>query len=206
MSKKRVIAAERIMQGTPCVMVDLETLAVRSSAVFYEVGAIEFVVSPATGKLTKLRRGQWFIDTKHQVLAGASTDDEVIKWTRGKPDRAKALAKAETSGMSVPQFIGHLGEVVNEDTVLFCNGAAFDAAILDEACHRHNMKTPWSYYNIADLRDFVTAAYLATGKDVFNASREATHDGLDDCHRQIEMLAQCLEEIMRTKLEVVSLG
>lgn len=206
MSKKRVITAERIMQGTPCVMVDLETLAVRPSAVFYEVGAIEFVVSPATHKITKLRRGQWFIDTKHQVLAGAHTDDETIKWTRSKADRARALDRAEAKGMSVPQFIGHLSEVVNEETPLFCNGGAFDAAILDEACARHNMKTPWAYYNVADLRDFVTAAYLATGKDLFNSSREATHDGLDDCHRQIDVLAQCLEEIMRTKFEVVSLG
>ena len=198
----RKTTAARFIEGTPAVMVDIETLDTLPSAVCYELGALLMVFDRSTATITIQQGLHVLLDPKEQEICGGTISASTMEWTRKTKGRSEALAEAAQTGGSVSALHKLLSQGINPDTPVIVNGSNFDPPILATMFSRAELDTPWSFWNVLDLRTLNFAAYFADGKDPVKGASGASHDALDDCRRQVRILAAALGQVSGTTITV----
>lgn len=164
------------------IMVDLETLDNKPSAIILSIGAVAF--DPNTGRL-----GEEFyqvINTDSCRRAGLTESEDTVAWWKQQSEEAKQVlheAEAETSCHLLKALIGFkdwLQPFKLSRVKVWGNGSDFDNPILTTAYSKVGMSLPWRFYNNRCYRT-LKKLYPTV---VFDKREGTYHNALDDAKTQ----------------------
>lgn len=162
------------------LMIDLETLDTRSSAVIVSIGAVVF------DRKSILRTGYWILDLEEQIKRGRTISSQTMAWwMKQSEDARKVFTDQSSYRNSILEFHGQFSSLFNgEELAVWGNGSDFDTAIMIDFYNRHSLVPPsgWKYYNNLCFRSF---------NKWFDAKRMVKregvhHNALDDAVYQAE--------------------
>lgn len=167
------------------VMLDIETLSTRPSAVIVQIGACYF--DRETGEV-----GDTFchdIDIQASLDAGQTVDGGALSWWMTKQKDSITFFEDPLNPVSV---LAALNKFLFKAKTIWSH-ATFDIPILCEAMRLH--KTPPKFH-YTQTRDIRTLTDLAGGNHPKVDGVSKTHNALDDCKYQV---AYCVEYMKRLK-------
>ena len=168
------------------VMIDIETLGTKATSVVLSIGAVEF-------EFGKNELGQEFhrrVSIDSCLDHGLTLDGRTLEWWMDQSDEAKDVFRRPGDPLS--EVLLDFQTAFNFEGEVWCNGAAFDMPILENAFHAVGLPIPWLYYNV---RDYRTVKYLAP-REVLTRVRVdpiTKHHALEDAKAQALTLMGLLE-------------
>lgn len=185
------------------LMIDLETLDTRPSAVVFQVGLVAFrdVLHGEVNGEVILEERLLHIDILPQIMDGRTVDPETVRWWRTQnPD---SWARHPESCIMPHEIFKHVSEMMGENGVgdVWSNSPSFDAVImrsLGDDLTRRGV----SYHEFPSFRDDMD---MRTLKKIcrrlriveFDNTRETTHNALLDCKDQVFDVVEMLRTIRR---------
>jgi len=168
-------------------MIDIETLGNGPTSVILSIGAVAFDPdSDAIGK-----GFHQLINIDSCLRAGLTIDGSTIQWWMTQPDAARDLFNQldeHEVGLHIAliNFRRWMTDI-SKAPIFWCNHPSFDAAILDNAYRRCDMKAPWQYYNVKDY----STVRGSVPKELFEKIRvrpSVAHDAVQDALAQARSL------------------
>jgi hypothetical protein len=166
------------------LMIDFETLATNPNAVVLSLGACFFNIE--TGEIGN--KFYMCFETDDQKKRGRRVDDATLAWWSRQSNAAKKVFTDKK----------HPVEMVLNEFVKFCldeskmslinpwgNGATFDISIIESLFEMYQIKCPWLYYNVMDLRTY--RRFEAKNKKVPKLEG-VNHHALDDAINQAQFV------------------
>lgn len=179
-------------------MIDIETLATTPDATILTIGAQAF--DPfGSGYYDKHFYSRIDIDSQPDRAIENST----LEWWSRQSADAQHEAFSEQDRMPLDQALEQLGKLIWQSTIVWANGPTFDMVILEHAYKSYDMRLPWQYYRVRDCRTvfslYPTDRLLKPGVMPIvidgQPHRPASHNALDDCRRQIDILQFTLDKL-----------
>lgn len=182
------------------IMIDLETLDTKPTALILSLGAVVF--DPNEG-LVNGKFGQEFnmiFDMQSSVPAAFTMDPSTIQfWLKMPRDARSRFFDPGVMKWSMyeilDQFKGFLSSVSDDSSLeIWGNGADFDNVILDHAYRVYGLKKPWGVY---DNRCFRTLKNLGLKKPDWITREEfgPHHDALADAKYQAAFACEYLKMV-----------
>lgn len=175
------------------VMLDLETLSVRTNAALLQIAAIAFDIE--TGEL-----GPSFCAFINDPGKGVHYAPETIRWWMQQPRAAIIAAQCEEHGVEIVSALSALGtwlyereDAHGELEGLWSHGLTFDVPILADAFERNDFTPPWHYRTPRDTRTLFAVAPGGMPRPPKDETRE--HDALYDCEYQIQQVVEAWHAI-----------
>ncbi len=172
------------MSGTD-VMVDLETLDTKPSAVILSIGAC--VVDLDAGKISD---HFYRVISVESCLEAGLTESASTKawWDKQSPEARKVFTDPSISLTQALVEFGKYLKFFGSGTVkLWGNGSDFDNTILIHAYDKIGLDAPWRFYNNRCFRTIKNAM----SDHIQVPAREGTyHNALDDAIYQAKILLQ----------------
>lgn len=168
------------------LMIDLETLGTGPDTCVISIGACFF--NEETGEIGPTYYMAFDIDS--QLKAGRSVTGSTLKWWMGQSNAAKVVfnEKAEDPKQVLELFAKWvLAQTTISKVKPWGNGATFDISIIEDMFHMYNVKCPWLYYNVFDLRTF--KRYVANNAKIDRAEGVA-HNALSDAVNQAKYVIE----------------
>jgi exodeoxyribonuclease VIII len=164
------------------VMLDLETMSVRSNASIASIGAVKFEVG--TGIVDKFYRT---IDLRTCKAVGLHIDPETVEWWNKQSKEARqALLK---DNVSLNQALDDFTEWFGRSSLpTWGNGAGFDNVIMENAFAACNMKRPWRPWEDRCYRTIKNIIQVPADE-----RQGVYHNALDDALHQTRHLLKILE-------------
>ena len=164
------------------VMLDLETMSVRSNAAIASIGAVKFEVG--TGIIDKFYRT---IDLRTCKAVGLHIDPETVEWWNKQSKEARqALLK---DNVSLNQALDDFTEWFGRSSLpTWGNGAGFDNVIMENAFAACNMKRPWRPWEDRCYRTIKNIIQVPADE-----RQGVYHNALDDALHQTRHLLKILE-------------
>lgn len=161
------------------VMIDLETLGLKPSAIIISIGAVKFDLE--TGELG----GKFYaeLDVESQKK-DRSVCESVLKWWSERD----GLALAAFNGtMPLSAALENLKAFLGRNCAVWANGSLFDIAILENA-YRSEGGHPWRYNRVYDCRTLRMVHERIIGK--YELEMEGVHhNALDDAIYQAKWVS-----------------
>lgn len=129
------------------IMVDLETMGVKSNAAIIAIGAVAFDLE--TGEL-----GEEFYEVvklESAVACGGIMQPSTVLWWMQQSDAARAEFKRE--GVDLPRALVSFSQYVRRTDItmqgirIWGNGANFDNVLLRDSFERCSIPAPWMFWN-----------------------------------------------------------
>lgn len=155
------------------LMVDLETLDTKTSAVILTLGAVKFdPFSTLPFKELYLR-----FDIESQDALGCTISDDVIEWWTKQPTEIKEDAFSDENRLPADQAIDMFHKFAWGCDKFWAKGHCFDIMILEHLYSKLKKSVPWQYWQIRDVRTLFDLAdpELPTA---------LLHNALEDSRRQ----------------------
>lgn len=173
------------------IMIDLETLAKRSTSAIIAVGACVFDVDDPGSTPTKTfyRRVDWA-----SAMRGRAVDGETLKWWMKQSDEARYEAIKNGRDMAevlydLAVFLKNQNSLGPTPVCVWGNGANFDIGILETAYLQYNQVIPWEFWNVRDCRtaEHLAQPFITRGQ----VPRDGTHhNALDDALYQAKYVSR----------------
>ena len=154
------------------LMLDIETLDTRSTAVIVQIGAVYF--DRYTGEI-----GDTFlVNVNHmgQKSLGFTVGAETLEWW----DTQEKTWITDTK--EIKPALKEFAQFAEKAKRVWCH-ATFDAQILIDAYTRLDMKPPFHYTATRDIRTLQDLSGIA---ERITTKAKKTHNALDDCIYQVE--------------------
>ena len=170
------------------VMIDIETLGTKATSVVLSIGAVEF-------EFGKNELGQEFhrrVSIDSCLDHGLTLDGRTLEWWMDQSDEAKDVFRRPGDPLS--EVLLDFQTAFNFEGEVWCNGAAFDVPILENAFHATKRVPPWKFCNV---RDYRTVCNLVS-RDAFKRLKVKpiiAHDALEDAKAQTLTLLAMMEHI-----------
>jgi len=167
------------------VMIDIETMGTTPGSAILSISAVMFGPSGL---------GETFyapIALASCTAAGLTIDPYTVAWWMKQSDAARAAAfrdDAEPLAAVLQQFTCWL-ELVDAEKP-WCQGANFDAPLLDAAYRACGMASPWKFWNVRDTRTLYELADVKVDR-----ARGVHHNALDDARAQAEAAVVALQRL-----------
>ena len=168
------------------IMIDLETLSLRTKASVLIVAAVRFNPTdrPDGGNAIRVKNEDIFyrrITRESCEQLNLDICAATLVWWAEQNIDVLAEAFSNEDAVSVRQALQELAVFVGNDkrTCVWSHGAPFDIPILSELYARLEMRVPWQFYNVRDTRTLFDLA------DVKKLPQTNKHNALNDCHNQI---------------------
>lgn len=175
------------------VMMDLETLDVKPTAVVISVGAVKWNVS-------NIGDNPFYavLDTDDQQKAGRTVSTETLKWWALQSADVRAVfdAPKEFTEHALHRFADWLGP---GNLQIWGNGADFDCVIWGGLYETFSFKRPWSYSNNRCFRTLKNIC-LPDGSHDLPKREGHHHNALDDAVFQAQMAQRYLKGKLRWDL------
>ena len=169
------------------IMLDIETLGTRSTSVILSLGAVEF------DKASILRTFHKRIDIDSCLRQGLTVDGRTIQWWMDQSDEARQLFREDGEPLAVVLF-DFCSSFEWDDKAVWCNGAAFDFPIVENALLQCDLQLPWAYYNTRDYRTLKNLVSRQT-YDSLRVRPKVAHNALDDAIAQARTLQALLDHV-----------
>lgn len=182
------------------VMIDLETLSTHKNASIIEIGAVEFNKHTGeTGKVFNalIKPSEWAKNDRH-------VDGNTVAWWFKQKEEARERFFTENENIRCTDLKTALNAlfyfIMDCDTVdngknvtVWGNGSSFDIAILESAYEYFDIRTPWEYSAINDVRTIV--ALNPTIKQNMVYETGVKHNAVNDCMHEINYLVETLKSL-----------
>ena len=121
------------------IMLDLETMGSGSNSAIIAIGAVRFNETEITDRFYEI------VDLASSVNAGLFIDPDTVMWWMEQSEAARNQFKkaGETLHSSLTKF----SNWIQNDALVWGNGASFDNVILSNAYKLTGIKQPWKFYN-----------------------------------------------------------
>jgi len=164
------------------VMIDLETLGTSPQAPILSIGAVFF--DPETGETGRTLHDKLDFES---ACEGRAIDPATVKWwlTQSEDARQALLEDFGTSQISALEL---LTEFLSVGAVVWGNGAVFDISMLEDLYRQHEMRIPWTFWNVRDVRTIVDCAEGIISKEDFEFEG-VKHDALADAIHQAKYVS-----------------
>jgi hypothetical protein len=170
------------------IMLDLETLDTKPTAVLVSIGAVVFDPHRGLG-------GEFYQAVKQDPQPGRTISERTVQWWSEQSADARAVLsdpKALVLDFALLKFASFCREASREaDIEMWGNGADFDCVILGSAYEGLGIPKPWSY---SSNRCFRTLKNLGLRPDTSNV-RMTHHNALDDAKYQARDAISYLRQI-----------
>lgn len=158
------------------VMIDIETLDTKPSAVILSIGAVRFDIEEP------YKLGPTFyahIDIDNSIYHGRTVSGSTLLWWLGQEEDARnRITGSKTS--SLPVVLDQLSTFIKPKDRIWGNGAGFDNVILSDAYRSVGQDMPWRFWN-----DMCYRTLKNLYRDIVKPDFEGTkHDALDDARFQ----------------------
>lgn len=158
------------------VMIDIETLDTRASAVILSVGAVRFDMNKPGEVGQKIHL---HLNVDDQLDLGRTVSASTMMWWLDQSDAARSRITAPKR-IAFTEGLSTLASFVRENDRLWGNGAGFDNVILADAYRSAGMPLPWRYWNDMCYRTLKNM-HRSVKKPVTDGVK---HDALDDAVTQ----------------------
>ncbi len=171
------------------VMIDIETLGLKSNSIILSIGAVFFDIE--TGEL-----GREFYKNIDPEQHGRGVDVSTIMWWMEQSDRARndLVSGRKYDLQKVLDDFGLFfcdeDRVYPEEIQVWANGATFDPVLLGDA-YKHN--PPWRFYNVLDQR---TMKFLDRGRTE-RIEPKTAHNALCDAIAQAKYVSKVWQVLNR---------
>ena len=177
------------------LMIDIETLDTRPTAVVLSIGILRFDPFSRVQAL----EGSWTLDPAEQLQLGRTMSLDTVTWwmQQGYEARKKAFASELVCSLEDTQrdIIGILGS--NNIGHIWANDPDFDCTILRDFVG-HDFKWPfYKHRSIRTIKAIFPEAYNPPGKEY---GESVAHDPVEDCNKQAWHVMNVYEHIAKTKL------
>lgn len=178
------------------MMIDLETLDTRPSAVVFQAGVLVFkdvLGGDIRGNLI-LEKKIFHLDILEQIMAGRTIDPETVQWWRTQnPD---AWHRHPDEIIKSGHMFQEINRLYEEHKVgsLWANSPSFDAVLMRSL--RESLGISWEFPTFREDMDLRTVKRLfqMKGRHVVTPGKAATHNALKDCEDQFHDTVQYLCE------------
>lgn len=170
------------------VMLDIETLDTKPSAVVASIGAVKF--DPSTNELGK--GVSWNLDMDQQLTLGRTVSANTLQFWFNQD---KAVQESTFLTLrSNPKAV--LDELVSmcKDCCVWGNGASFDNVIIHSLAETYGMdssREPWPFWMD---RCFRTVVQLFDPEKELRSDNDMRHDALADAEQQAKWLMRIATE------------
>lgn len=168
-------------------MIDAETLGTKAGCVILSIGAAMYSLN-GSGHIG----GTFYcnIDPEDCKRHGLTVDPETVAWW----DKQSEQARAHLLENRLPLFDALLLFLQwwsnNRAEKFWCQGAGFDAPIMEAAFNAVGLSAPWKFWNVRDTR----TAYDILDFNPYSLKRGGTyHNALDDALHQIRCVQTAFE-------------
>lgn len=173
------------------IMLDLETLDSRETAVILSIGAVRF-------DLTSGELGEEFylvIDPENCQKYGLTVSSSTVAWWMSQDKEAqKVFTDVSVSlPMALKEFTFYVNEVA--ESMVWGNGSTFDNMIMRNAYRACDLLLPWPFRNDLCFRTMKTVF-----RSLYEESKEegeVRHNSLDDAKRQAKSLIHIMKGLKR---------
>ena len=168
-------------------MVDIETLGTEPGCVILSIGAAIFQPR-GTGHGATFYRN---IDLSSSLMHGLSYSQSTLEWWQKQSKEASSRFGLEAVSVedAMFDFVDWMNK--NSNRKFWCQGATFDAPLIEAVLKKLDIKTPWDFWGVRDTR----TVYDVCEFNDKSVKREGTyHNALDDSIHQIK----CVQEALRS--------
>ena len=178
-------------------MIDIETLGLSPGSVIFQIAAVPFGPGGVGAGLNAV------VSVQASLAAGLTTDPSTVDYWASKPDESSRIFRTAHSAVALypAEALTGLGmwtdQVASEagkkrpDLRVWGNGAAFDNALITEACKRVGVRPLWNYRSDRCFRT-LKAIRQAVKAPEFEGR---PHDALDDARHQARHAVAILTEL-----------
>lgn len=171
------------------VMIDLETLATDTDTVVISVGAAAFDISKSSIPSTFYM----ILEMQDQLNKGRKVSADTLKWWMQRSDAVQKVfhEKAKAPDTVLHTLATWIKTVCpnSKELKVWGNGPTFDISIMEHMYKMYNIKCPWSYNQIMDLRTF--RRFVANNEKVLIPGN--AHNALDDAMGQAAFVMKHLQ-------------
>lgn len=157
------------------VMIDIETLGQKPGCVILSIAAVRFNMK--TGEVRKSFYCK--VDPDSCVKKGLKIDIDTLKWWT----QFEIFPDAIGGTTPLYEALRGLRNYLEEDDLVWSNGATFDLKILEAAYRAVGHQTPWKFSKERCVR---TLASLVPEIKKAMPFEGTIHNPLDDCYHQIK--------------------
>lgn len=168
------------------MMIDLETLDTRPSAVVFQVGVLVFkdVLGGDTRGNIILEKKIFHLDILEQIMAGRTVDqDTVLWWAEQNPDAWRRhpddIRRTDYTFKEISRMYGEHGV-----GCLWANSPSFDCVLMRSL--REDLDIQWEFPSFREDMDLRTVKRLfqMKGRKMETSGKATTHNALQDCEDQ----------------------
>ena len=166
-------------------MIDLETLDVTPTSTILTIGAQGF--DPYSDTFTDVT---FYKRLNLESQADRTINESTVEWWSQQSEAAQEEALGDGDDrVDIAVALDELAKIAWKHKRIWANGVLFDISILENAMLQYGINVPWKYWQIMDARTF----YIMTGAG--SAGSSNSHNALEDCVNQIEMLQRVFKKI-----------
>jgi DNA polymerase III epsilon subunit-like protein len=171
------------------IMIDLETLDVRPTAVVVSIGAVRWNLSTIGDTFYHV------LNMDDQQTVGRTISTQTMAWWALQSEAVRAVFDAPK--VPTPQALAEFTEWLGPGNLqIWGNGADFDNIIWGSLYDAFNVKRPWSYSNNRCFRTIKNICLPDDSHDL--PKREGHHhNALDDAVFQVQMAQRYLKGKLR---------
>jgi hypothetical protein len=172
------------------MMIDIETLDTRPSAVVFQVGVVVFedALMQDAPKSPILAQRKFDLDILPQIFAGRTTDPETIRWWLTQKSPLIPINKD-----SVHLVFEEIEQMMKEFQVYYVwsNSPSFDAVIMRSL--KESLGVQYEFPSFRADMDLRTLKNICKMKKVVDFEpKTTTHDALQDCLDQVDDLLKMM--------------
>jgi len=192
----------------PDIMLDIETFGNKSNALIVQVAMQYF--NRNTGQLGNSMYVN--IDVEDSLSKGFDMDTETLDFWAQQPK--EIFESLQVNPVKCDEAAKMIKKFIKFGSKIWCH-ATFDAPIVGNYFNKLNIKLPWGYKNVRDIRTLVELSGIDLDK--YNWEEGKTHNAMDDVRFQIKYCVDALNMIkfkctqeqameVRGKLELMESG
>ena len=167
------------------LMVDIETLLLRTNAVIIQIGAVKFNLKDGIKDEFIVN-----IDSFDASNYNCDIDKETIKWWLSQPSHVRKTLQNDKKSL-YEGLVNFKKWVGDDEQLMWCNGGSFDFPILNWSYKECDIELPWKYWDECDFRT------VCTFFDYKFPKTTNTHNALSDSKSQVEHLLTLFNEISK---------
>lgn len=158
------------------IMIDLETLHVRTDAVILTIGAVAF--DPRGQGI----QDRFYIkpDVDEQIAQGRAFDDKTIEWWAQQNQQAQSEAFSVDDRVGFKESLEALHAYCWNASAVWSNGAGFDVPVVEFAMYQVGLVVPWRHWEVRDTRTL----WDITGVKLKDGGAVTSHRADDDAEKQ----------------------
>lgn len=170
------------------VMLDEETLDVEPGGVILSVGLVRFTPNIARVQTAEeLGKGalKVVINLQESIDSGFTISASTLKWWMSQSKEAQA-SSFEGRSDTISDALLKINNFVKLGDHIWCNGANFDAPLLEKYYKKRSLNVPWKYNKVRCHRTIATMHKRSPNHPV--PDNLLAHDPVADCIYQIQVL------------------